>query len=213
MKRLVVEKERFIFMGSNSTKAWIEAALFAVLAIALAYVAMPFGEYTIVFALLPLLFISLRRGILLGLVSGTLTGLALFALKGEGTDVAADILTQAAPFVFVGIAGFFAKFTQRTLNNKRFPNAALNIVTASFFGTLVYFAWALISDIFLSEEAVPADVSAFAHFLPGQALSFAATFAVSAVVLVLIAKFAPKAYIPKGSRFLSRKEKSKLLND
>jgi len=30
---------------------------------------------------------------------------------------------------------------------------------------------------------------------------------------VLIAKFAPKAYIPKGSRFLSRKEKSKLLND
>lgn len=54
MKRIVVEKERFIFMGSNSTKAWIEAALFAVLAIALAYVAMPFGEYTIVFALLPL---------------------------------------------------------------------------------------------------------------------------------------------------------------
>ena len=128
-------------------------------------------------------------------------------------DVAADILTQAAPFVFVGIAGFFAKFTQRTLNNKRFPNAALNIVTASFFGTLVYFVWALISDIFLSEEAVPAGVSAFAHFLPGQALSFAATFGVSAVVLVLIAKFAPKAYIPKGSRFLSRKEKSKLLND
>ncbi|MGA9519547.1 MAG: energy-coupled thiamine transporter ThiT [Trichococcus sp.] len=200
-------------MGSNSTKAWIEAALFAVLAIALAYVAMPLGEYTIVFALLPLLFVSLRRGILLGLVSGTVTGLALFMLKGEGTDVAADILTQAAPFVFVGIAGFFAKFTQRTLNNKRFPNAALNIVTASFFGTLVYFVWALISDIFLSEEAVPAGVSAFAHFLPGQALSFAATFAVSAVVLVLIAKFAPKAYIPKGSRFLSRKEKSKLLND
>lgn len=198
MKRIVVEKERFIFMGSNSTKAWIEAALFAVLAIALAYVAMPFGEYTIVFALLPLLFISLRRGILLGLVSGILTGLVLFALKGEGADVAADILNQAAPFVFVGIAGFFAKFTQRTLNNKRFPNAALNIVTASFFGTLVYFVWVLISDIFLSEEAVPAGVSAFAHFLPGQALSFAATFAVSAVVLVLIAKFAPKAYIPKG---------------
>lgn len=200
-------------MGSNSTKAWIEAALFAVLAIALAYVTMPVGEYTIVFALLPLLFISLRRGILLGLVSGTLTGLALFALKGDGTDVAADILTQAAPFVFVGIAGFFAKFTQRTLNNKRFPNAALNILTASFFGTLVYFVWALLSDIFSSEEAVPAGVSAFAHFLPGQALSFAATFAVSAVILLLIAKIAPKAYIPKDSRFLSRKEKSKLLND
>lgn len=200
-------------MGSNSTKAWIEAALFAVFAIALAYITVPVGAYNLVFALLPLLFISLRRGMLLGLVSGTLTGLALFALKGEGADVAADVLNQAAPFVFVGIAGFFAKFTQRTLNNKRFPNAALNILTASFFGTLVYFVWSLISEIFISEEAVPAGVSAFAHFLPGQVLSFAATFAISTVLLLLVAKFAPKAYIPKDSRFLSRKEKSKLLND
>lgn len=200
-------------MGSNSTKAWVEAALFAVLAIGLAYVTMSAGEYNLVFALLPLLFISLRRGMLLGLVSGTLTGLALFAIKGEGTDVAGDLLTQAAPFIFVGIAGFFAKFTQRTLNNKRFPNAALNILTASFFGTLVYFVWSLISDIFLSQDTVPAGVSAFAHFFPGQALSFAATFAASAAVLLLLAKFAPKVYIPKDSRFLSRKEKSKLLND
>jgi len=200
-------------MGSNSTKAWIEAALFAVLTIALAYVTVPVGEYKIVVALLPLLFFSLRRGILLGLVSGTLAGLALFALEGTGTDAATAVLTQAAPFVFVGIAGFFAKFTQRTLNNKRFPNAALNIATAAFFGVLVHFVWALISDIFTSEEAIPDGVSAFAHLLPGQALSFAATFAVSAVVLLLIAKFAPKAYIPKDSRFLSRKEKSKLLND
>ena len=200
-------------MGSNTMKAWVEAALFAVLAIALAYVTVSVGEYKLVFALLPLLFISLRRGLLLGLVSGTLTGLALFVLKGVGADVARDILTQTAPFVFVGIAGFFAKFTQRTLNNKRFPNAALNIVTASFFGTLVYFVWLLISDLFLSEEAVPAGVSAFAHFLPGQALSFAVTFAVSVAFLLLLAKFAPKVYIPKDSRFLSRKEKSKLLND
>lgn len=164
-------------------------------------------ENTLLFLLCCRCFSFLRRGILLGLVSGILTGLCLFALKGEGADVAADILNQAAPFVFVGIAGFFAKFTQRTLNNKRFPNAALNILTASFFGTLVYFVWVLISDIFLSEEAVPAGVSAFAHFLPGQALSFAATFAVSAVVLVLIAKFAPKTYIQKAAVSLSRKRK------
>jgi len=200
-------------MGSNSMKSWIEAALFAVLAIALAYVAVPVGEYEIVIALLPLLFVSLRRGMLLGLVSGALAGIGLFALKSQGADLAADVLNQAASFVFVGIAGFFAKFTQRTLNNKRFPNAALNIVTASFFGTLIYFVWALLSDMVSNEEAIPEGISAFAHFLPGQALSFAATFAASAVVLLLIAKFAPKAYIPKDSRFLSRKEKSKLLND
>jgi thiamine transporter len=30
---------------------------------------------------------------------------------------------------------------------------------------------------------------------------------------LIVAKVAPKAFIPRDSRFLSRKEKSKLLND
>lgn len=196
-------------MGSNNVKAWGEAVLFAVLAFALTYVTIPAGDYAIALAMLPLVFFSLRRGILLGLVAGIVAGVIQFFVASGGSDILENIVTNIAPFAFVGIAGFFAKFTQRTLNNKRFSNAALNIVTASFFGAIVYFVWKLIIDLFFQETAVPA----FDHYFRQDGMSFLITFAVTAVVLLVVAKVAPKAFIPRDSRFLSRKEKSKLLND
>ncbi len=126
-------------MGSNNVKAWGEAVLFAVLAFALTYVTIPAGDYAIALAMLPLVFFSLRRGILLGLAAGIVAGVIQFFVASGGSDILENIVTNIAPFAFVGIAGFFAKFTQRTLNNKRFSNAALNIVTASFFGAIVSF--------------------------------------------------------------------------
>lgn len=200
-------------MGSNNVKAWGEAVLFAVLAFALTYVTIPAGDYAIALAMLPLVFFSLRRGILLGLVAGIVAGVIQFFVASGGSDILENIVTNIAPFAFVGIAGFFAKFTQRTLNNKRFSNAALNIVTASFFGAIVYFVWKLIIDLFFQAAAVPGEGSAFDHYFRQDGMSFLITFAVTAVVLLVVAKVAPKAFIPRDSRFLSRKEKSKLLND
>lgn len=194
-------------MGSNNVKAWGEAVLFAVLAFALTYVTIPAGDYAIALAMLPLVFFSLRRGMLLGLAAGIAAGVIQFFVASGGSDILENIVTNIAPLAFVGISGFFAKFTQRTLNNKRFSNAALNIVTASFFGAIVYFVWKLIIDLFFGEG------SAFDQYLRQDGISFLITFAVTAVVLLVVAKVAPKAFIPRDSRFLSRKEKSKLLND
>jgi len=200
-------------MGSNNVKAWSEAVLFALISFALTYAKIPVGEYAIALAVLPLVFFSLRRGLLLGLVAGMLTGIVHFFVNAAGSDMLLDIVTYAAPFLFVGVSGFFAKFTQRTLNNKRFSNAALNIVTASFFGTLIYFVWTLVAAVFFYEEATPESTSLFNDSFMQNGASFLITFVIVFVVLLIVAKVAPKFFIPRDSRFLSRKEKSKLLND
>lgn len=186
-------------MGSMSMKGWIEAIGAALVAFALSFLSIQIGNFSLVLAIIPLVFISLRRGMLQGFGAGVIAGLLVFFFNTEASELLVELMSGFAPLAFIGLSGFFAKFTQRTLNNKRFPNAALNIVTASLLGSLLYFIW-----IFVSAEAMTIQVAG---------ISFLLTFAVAAVVLVLLAKLAPSSYIPKDTPFLSRKEKSRLLND
>lgn len=196
-------------MGSNSWKGWVEVIVAAVLALLLSFITLSVGDYRIVLTVLPLVFISLRRGLLQGLFAGALTGIIIYILNYNSEDMLQNVVLHFGPVAFVGISGFFAKFTQRTLNNKRFPNAALNIVTGSFFGTLLYFVWNFIGSVSFD----PAGVNDTGYYLRIDGVSWLLTFAVTAIVLLILAKVAPKSYIPKDTRFLSRKEKSKLLND
>ena len=108
----------------------------------------------------------------------------------------------------VGIAGFFAKFTQRTLNNKRFPNAALNIITASVLGTVVSFVWVLIGSLSSDDATLT-----FTDALKREGLSFLLIAGAAILIFLLLAKVLPQVFIPRDTPFLSRKEKSKLLND
>lgn len=184
-------------MGSTSLKGWLEAAVTVVLAILLSLVSLQIGGYPIVLAILPLVFFSLRRGLLQGLVASILTGIIVLAMNWGEADGVASLVAYFGPFGFVGISGLFARNTQRTLNNKRFPNAALNIVTASILGSLLFYLWALLASGNLTNELVGWLISA----------------AIVSLALLIAAKVAPRVFIPKDTPFLSRKEKSRLLND
>lgn len=200
-------------MGSNSLKGWIEVIVFAVVAVILALFPISIGNYGLALGILPLVFISLRRGLLQGLFSGALAGILLLLFKEGSPDFTGNIITQFGPLAFIGISGLFAKFTQRTLNNKRYSNAALNIVTASFFGTLLYYIWMMVGSLFFRTEAPLNESNSFAYYFEMHGVSFLISFAVTAVLLLLLAKVAPKTFIPRDTPFLSRKEKSRLLND
>lgn len=194
-------------MSSTSMKSWLEVLAATVVAFTLSYVTVPIlDRYSLVLAILPLVFISLRRGLIPGLLAGMLTGALVLLFRDQSGEIMERLVVSFGPFAFVGIAGLFAKYTQRTLNNKRFPNAALNIVTASLFGSLIYFVWTFIASVML-DGTVAADA------LELHGLSFLFTFLVTAAVLLVLAKVGPKAFVPKDTRFLSRKEKSRLLND
>lgn len=196
-------------MGSNNLRGWMEVVIFAVLAMLISFFPISIGGYSLVLAVIPLVFISLRRGLLQGLFAGGLAGILFLLFKEGSPDFSENMVTQFGPLAFIGITGLFAKYTQRTLNNKRYSNAALNIVTASFFGTLLYFVWVIVGALFFAPEVASNGSNMFEMY----GLSFLISFAVTAVVLLLLAKFAPKLFIPRNTAFLSRKEKSRLLND
>lgn len=186
-------------MGSKSLKGWLEAVGFTIVALIFTYLPNVAGFDLGALAVLPLVFIGLRRGLLQGLFASVLTGVIALVLHGAGDDLSATIVAHFGPYAFVGFSAFFAKFTQRTLYNKRFSNAALNIVTASLFGNVFYYLW-----LFVGDDAV---------VLGDLAVSFLINVLIVVFVLLLIAKLFPAAFIPKDTPFLSRKEKSKLLND
>lgn len=196
-------------MGSNSLRGWMEVVVFAVVATVISFFPVTIGEYSLVLAGLPLIFISLRRGLLQGLFAGGLAGILFLLFKEGSPDLSENIVTQFGPLAFIGITGLFAKYTQRTLNNKRYSNAALNIVTASFIGMLLYFVWVIVGSLFFTTEVSSNGSNLFSIY----GLSFLLSVVVTAVVLLLLAKFAPKLFIPRDTSFLSRKEKSRLLND
>lgn len=200
-------------MGSNSLKGWVEVVIFSAAALILSFIPISIGDYSLAWAILPLVFVSLRRGLLQGLFSGALAGILILVFKEGSSDFTENLVTQFGPVAFIGITGFFAKFTQRTLHNKRYSNAAVNIVTASFLGSLLYYVWELIGSVSFAADSLPSESSAYSTYFPIQGISFLITFAVVSIVLLLLAKFAPKIFIPKDTPFLSRKEKSRLLND
>lgn len=206
-------KGAVFYMGSNSLRGWIEAILIGVVSYLLLYVPIAVGDSSLTFSVLPILFIGLRRGLLQGFFAGIVAGILALLLMSNSNDLLVNIVSQFGPLAFIGIVGFFAKFTQRTLNNKRYPNAAVNIITASILGTLVFYLWKFVASLSFNAEQVAEGSSAISHYLKIDGLSFAVTLAANAIVLLLLAKFLPKFFIPKDTPFLSRKEKSKLLND
>ena len=102
----------------------------------------------------------------------------------------------------------FAKYTQKTLNNRRLSSTYLNIVTASLLVSLVYFALRYV----VIPMVLPAVDGLALNQLPLWG-GWLATTAIAAVVLILMARINQSLIIPKRSKYLSRKETSSLLND
>lgn len=184
-------------MGSTSLKSWMEVIATAGVAVLLSLISIQISGYTIALAVLPLVYFAIRRGIIQGVAASLIAGIIILVMHWGEAELTAGLVTHFGPYAFVGLSGLFAKNTQRTLNNKRFKNAALNIVTAAIFGSVLFFIWQLVASVTLENALI----------------GLAITSAVVAIVLLLFAKAGPKLFVPKDTPFLSRKEKSRLLND
>ncbi|MDO4774632.1 MAG: energy-coupled thiamine transporter ThiT [Aerococcaceae bacterium] len=155
-------------------------------------------------SLLPLIWLALRysgaTAVIAGAVAGLTGGLILYGLAEPFKLIVLAIL----PVLVVGVAGFFAKYTQKTLNNRRLSSTYLNIVTATVLVAVLYYAVRFgISPLALG---IPATLMV-------QWLGVLITIAVISIVLCVGAKLNAKLIIPKRSKYLSRKETSILLND
>lgn len=158
----------------------------------------------------PIIYISLRYGPATGIVTGALSGMIYGVTNYRLTDWMIIILFTMLPLLMGGLAGLFAKNTQKTLNNRRYRSTYLNIWTGSF---IVYLAYTLSKYLMIPmlmqiPNVNTANLGNWAFWV-----SILVSWAIGALVVSFIARSNPNFIIPKRSRYLSRRETSSLLND
>lgn len=158
--------------------------------------------------LVPLIWLALRYGASTAVLAAAMTGLINGLIDFHFSEWVNIILYEILPLLSSGLAGLFAKYTQKTLNNRRLKSTYLNISTASILVTLAYFA--------LKFFIVPMGTGNLTE-LSISKLEFWASFALmavaAAVLLCTAAKAMPSWIIPARTKYLTRKETSSLLND
>lgn len=167
-----------------------------------------FNGYIFPIILIPLIWLALRHGASTAIVAAAIAGLINGLIEFHFTEWINIILYEILPLLAAGLAGFFAKYTQKTLNNRRLKSTYLNIVTASILVTFGYFALRFFIVPMGTGDLTELDIVGLNFWI-----SFIITAVLAAVILCAIAKTMPRWLIPSRSKYLSRKETSSLLND
>ncbi|XJS09755.1 energy-coupled thiamine transporter ThiT [Aerococcaceae bacterium WGS1372] len=186
----------------------IALALSIILALGTQYTAnFIIGNYSAL-TLLPLIWLALRFGPPTAIVLATITGIIIGIVQLGFSSWLTQVVEYILPLLFAGIAGLFAKYTQKTLNNRRYSSTYLNIVTAVALSTLVF----MLTKFFLAPIAL-GEISGLQITSMEFWLSYVILVVVMSVILIVMARSNPKLIIPKRTKYLSRKETSSLLND
>lgn len=165
------------------------------------------GNYSAL-SLLPLIWLALRYGAPTAIVTATVTGLIIGIVQVGFSSWLTVVVEFILPLLFVGLAGFFAKYTQKTLNNRRYSSTYLNIVTATLLSTLAY----MVIRFYLAPMAL-GEISGLQIIGSEFWISYVVQVVIISVILIMIARTNSKLIIPKRTKYLSRKETSSLLND
>lgn len=191
---------------NTRTRRMLQDALIAVLlSTGLSLIDQGMTQLPLAFSALPLIWLGLRHGGALSVLTAAITGIVIGAIQWEGFPIVDILLSNVLPLLGVGVCGLFARNTQRTLNNLRYSSTYLNIFTSSLIALVIYYGirWILLPSIGMGVN-LP-----ISTLLLGLGL----TWLISAGVLSLLAKSSPQMIIPRRSKYLPRRETSSLLND
>ncbi|UUX34074.1 energy-coupled thiamine transporter ThiT [Fundicoccus culcitae] len=165
-------------------------------------------------SIIPIIWFAFRQGpaatVMVGLIQGLISGLIIWnTTTVEGVSLFMFLaLYQVLPYISLAVAGLFAKYTQKTLNNRRLSSTYLNIVTGSILAVLAFYllCYGIIPYAF-------GEMSEFTVLTSRFWISVGIISLVTIIILCMLARWKPQAIIPKRSQYLSRKETSSLLND
>lgn len=166
--------------------------------------AIPYVSEPLYLPLLPFILLALRHSVSTAVVAVGVAGMKFIGVKQSFQ--LETIVETLLPLMSVGIAGFFAKYTQKTLNNRRLSSTFLNIGTAVLLVLVAYNLLHIATQI--AFQSVMPSVS-----LMNLVVELLIGWAVQTGILCVAAKWLPKVIIPPRSRYLSRKETTSLLND
>ena len=104
-------------MRSNQLRCWIEATIFAALAMVLSFIPTTIGSsFSISLGMIPMTLYAFRRGVKFGFIAAFLWGLLHF-LTGQVyfLTVSQVLIEYVLAFAFTGCAGFYATRVQKAV--------------------------------------------------------------------------------------------------
>ena len=201
-------------MNSKAVKILLEVLGAVVVSVALSYIPQESLPFFVDLAILPLIFVSLRQGLIWGTIASALFGLLHVFLHPTGAGfLVVPLHDSFMAYGFVGLSGFFARNTVRTAFNARTSSTTLNVVTASLIATIVSYGFHVIATGIGAPTVFSAEKVSLAQGIFEFGTNFLVTLAVTLLIFVTLIYVKRDVYIPKGTRFLSRREQSHLLND
>ena len=193
-------------MNSKAVKILLEVLGAVVVSVALSYIPQESLPFFVDLAILPLIFVSLRQGLIWGTIASVLFGLLHVFLHPTGAGfLVVSLHDSFMAYGFVGLSGFFARNTVRTAFNAR--------TSASLIATIVSYGFHVIATGIGAPTVFSAEKVSLAQGIFEFGTNFLVTLAVTLLIFVTLIYVKRDVYIPKGTRFLSRREQSHLLND
>lgn len=184
-------------MTSAKLQVYLEAAIFAALAIVLSMLPTNIGSsFTISLGMIPLTIYSVRHGVKAGLFAGLIWGLLHF-LIGNITflSVTQVLIEYVIAFTFAGFAGFAKAGVTKAVKTNNSKALSLNLIYASFAGTLARFFWHFVAGVAFWGAYALWGMNPFVFSLVMNGVSGLATAAATAVVLVIIGATYPKLFV------------------
>lgn len=156
-----------------------------------------------------LIYYSFRRGALAGVLMGIVLGtLSCLGLNQPGVQIP-QLVGIVIASGLLGMAGLFARNLQRTLYNHKMGPAYLNLVTGTIISWMAYFMCRFVINTFFVHQTEIRTYGVWQENLT----SFFANTVISLLILIVMMNISSKNFIPKSTPYISRRERSRLLND
>lgn len=183
-------------MQQRNIRVTIEIAIFTALAIVLDQIVlfrMPQGG-SISLAMLPIIVIALRRGTMVGITTGFLTGLLNFIFGGFFVNLFQMLLDYPLAVAVIGFAGVYSKTFQKQLANGQFTMAAFSASCATMISGFAALVPHTIAGVVFYSTFAPKNQSVLLYSLIYNASFLIPKALVTLVVVAILVLKAPRIF-------------------
>lgn len=188
---------------SKNLRVWVEGTMMAALATALSFVPLQIGPSLSITVGGPVMILyCLRRGFVPGMVACFLWGILHIPMGN------AAILTPLQGFLeyfiafgFAGVAGLWAKPTQKAVKDGNRHKATVYIILASLAGNVARYFWHTIAGYYFWGQYAPEGWSAWFYSIVMNTASGLGTAVFSFFVLLVVLRTTAKLYTPDEIRY------------
>ncbi|MEH7224776.1 energy-coupled thiamine transporter ThiT [Bacillus sp. JJ1566] len=186
-------------MRSTKLQPMIEAAIFAVLALALDMFvpSIKIATISISFAMVPVFIISLRWGFKTGFLSGLIWGLLQLVFDPQIIHPLQGFIEFVIAFPFIGFAGLLKNPVQKALNNNKKGLGIGIIVFAIFVGSVARYFWHFLAGFIYWGMYAPEGMDPVFYSFTFNSIAMLGSFISCSVVLVLLIVASPRFFIQK----------------